>query len=57
MTEGSATGRAGTPDEVASVGALLIGPDGGLEGWPASVALVEKLPKSSGRGGQVTSGP
>jgi NAD(P)-dependent dehydrogenase (short-subunit alcohol dehydrogenase family) len=26
--EGSAAGRAGTPDEVATVGALLMGPDG-----------------------------
>jgi NAD(P)-dependent dehydrogenase (short-subunit alcohol dehydrogenase family) len=30
MIEGSAAGRAGTPDEVASVGALLMGPDGGF---------------------------
>ena len=28
MIEGSAAGRAGTPDEVATVGALLLGPDG-----------------------------
>ena len=30
MIEGSAAGRAGTPDEVGSVGALLMGPDGGF---------------------------
>jgi NAD(P)-dependent dehydrogenase (short-subunit alcohol dehydrogenase family) len=30
MIEASAVGRAGTPDEVATVGALLIGPDGGF---------------------------
>ena len=30
MIEGSAVGRAGTPDEVGSVGALLMGPDGGF---------------------------
>jgi NAD(P)-dependent dehydrogenase (short-subunit alcohol dehydrogenase family) len=30
MIEGSAAGRAGTPDEVAAVGALLMGPDGGF---------------------------
>ncbi|MCW3058311.1 MAG: short-chain dehydrogenase [Capsulimonas sp.] len=30
MIEGSAAGRAGTPDEVANVGALLMGPDGGF---------------------------
>ena len=30
MIEGSAVGRAGTPDEVAAVGALLMGPDGGF---------------------------
>jgi NAD(P)-dependent dehydrogenase (short-subunit alcohol dehydrogenase family) len=30
MIEGSAAGRAGTPDEVATVGALLMGPDGGF---------------------------
>lgn len=30
MIERSAVGRAGTPDEVASVGALLMGPDGGF---------------------------
>ena len=30
IEEGSAAGRAGTPDEVATVGALLMGPDGGL---------------------------
>jgi NAD(P)-dependent dehydrogenase (short-subunit alcohol dehydrogenase family) len=29
MIEGSAAGRAGTPDEVGAVGALLMGPDGG----------------------------
>lgn len=28
MIEISATGRAGTPDEVGTVGALLMGPDG-----------------------------
>ena len=28
MIEGSPLGRAGTPDEVATVGALLLGPDG-----------------------------
>ena len=28
MIEGSPVGRAGTPDEVGSVGALLMGPDG-----------------------------
>jgi NAD(P)-dependent dehydrogenase (short-subunit alcohol dehydrogenase family) len=28
MIEGSAAGRAGTPDEVGHVGALLMGPDG-----------------------------
>ena len=30
MIEGCAAGRAGTPDEVAAVGALLMGPDGGF---------------------------
>jgi len=30
MIEGSASGRAGTPDEVGTVGALLMGPDGGF---------------------------
>lgn len=30
MIEGSPTGRAGTPDEVGAVGALLMGPDGGF---------------------------
>lgn len=30
MIEGSPTGRAGTPDEVAAVAALLMGPDGGF---------------------------
>ncbi|HEV7706464.1 MAG TPA: SDR family oxidoreductase [Gemmatimonadaceae bacterium] len=30
MIENSAAGRAGTPDEVGSVGALLMGPDGGF---------------------------
>ena len=30
MIEGSAAGRAGTPDEVGGVGALLMGPDGGF---------------------------
>lgn len=30
MIEGSPAGRAGTPDEVASVAALLMGPDGGF---------------------------
>ncbi|KGH46818.1 short-chain dehydrogenase [Modestobacter caceresii] len=30
MIEGSPVGRAGTPDEVGSVGALLMGPDGGF---------------------------
>jgi len=30
MIEASAMGRAGTPDEVAAVGALLMGPDGGF---------------------------
>jgi NAD(P)-dependent dehydrogenase (short-subunit alcohol dehydrogenase family) len=30
MIEGSAVGRAGTPDEVANVAALLMGPDGGF---------------------------
>jgi NAD(P)-dependent dehydrogenase (short-subunit alcohol dehydrogenase family) len=30
MIEGSAAGRAGTPDEVGTVGALLMGPDGGF---------------------------
>jgi NAD(P)-dependent dehydrogenase (short-subunit alcohol dehydrogenase family) len=30
MIEASAVGRAGTPDEVGSVGALLMGPDGGF---------------------------
>src|SRR3954466_4144793 len=30
MIEGSAAGRAGTPDEVGAVGALLMGPDGGF---------------------------
>jgi NAD(P)-dependent dehydrogenase (short-subunit alcohol dehydrogenase family) len=30
MIEASAAGRAGTPDEVATVGALLLGPDGGF---------------------------
>jgi hypothetical protein len=30
MIEASAVGRAGTPDEVGTVGALLMGPDGGF---------------------------
>jgi hypothetical protein len=30
MIEGSAVGRAGTPDEVGAVGALLMGQDGGF---------------------------
>ena len=30
MIEASSAGRAGTPDEVATVGALLMGPDGGF---------------------------
>ena len=30
MIESSPTGRAGTPDEVGTVGALLMGPDGGF---------------------------
>ena len=30
MIEGSAAGRAGTPDEVAAVAALMMGPDGGF---------------------------
>ena len=30
MIEASAAGRAGTPDEVGSVGALLMGPGGGF---------------------------
>lgn len=30
MIEGSVAGRAGIPDEVANVGALLMGPDGGF---------------------------
>jgi len=30
MIDGCAAGRAGTPDEVATVGALLMGPDGGF---------------------------
>jgi NAD(P)-dependent dehydrogenase (short-subunit alcohol dehydrogenase family) len=30
MIEGSAAGRAGTPDEVAALAALLMGPDGGF---------------------------
>ena len=30
MIELSAVGRAGTPDEVGTVGALLLGPDGGF---------------------------
>jgi len=30
MIEASAVGRAGTPDEVANVAALLMGPDGGF---------------------------
>src|SRR5690349_7272838 len=30
MIEGSVAGRAATPDEVATVGALLLGPDGGF---------------------------
>jgi len=30
MIEGSAAGRAGTPDEVGAVGALLMGPEGGF---------------------------
>ncbi len=30
MIEVSASGRAGTPDEVAIVAALLMGPDGGF---------------------------
>jgi NAD(P)-dependent dehydrogenase (short-subunit alcohol dehydrogenase family) len=30
MIEGSPAGRAGTPDEVGAVGALVMGPDGGF---------------------------
>jgi len=30
MIEGSVARRAGTPDEVGAVGALLMGPDGGF---------------------------
>ena len=30
MITASAAGRAGTPDEVGNVGALLMGPDGGF---------------------------
>jgi hypothetical protein len=30
MIQVSAAGRAGTPDEVGTVGALLMGPDGGF---------------------------
>ncbi len=30
MIEGSVAGRAGTPDEVGNVAALLMGPDGGF---------------------------
>ncbi len=30
MIQSSAVGRAGTPDEVGAVGALLMGPDGGF---------------------------
>ena len=30
MIDSSPVGRAGTPDEVAAVGALLMGPDGGF---------------------------
>src|SRR5260370_39189555 len=30
MIEASAAGRAGTPDEVGTIGALLMGPDGGV---------------------------
>ena len=30
MFEASAVGRPGTPDEVGTVGALLMGPDGGF---------------------------
>jgi hypothetical protein len=30
MIDGCAAGRAGTPDEVATVGSLLLGPDGGF---------------------------
>jgi NAD(P)-dependent dehydrogenase (short-subunit alcohol dehydrogenase family) len=30
MIEGSAAGRSGTPDEVAAVAALLMGPEGGF---------------------------
>jgi hypothetical protein len=30
MIESAAPGRAGTPDEVGTVGALLMGPDGGF---------------------------
>ena len=30
MIESSPVGRAGTPDEVGAVGALLMGPDGGF---------------------------
>ena len=35
MIEGCAAGRAGTPDEVGAVGALLMGPDGGavISSW------------------------
>jgi NAD(P)-dependent dehydrogenase (short-subunit alcohol dehydrogenase family) len=56
MIEGSAAGRAGTPDEVGTVGALLMGPDGGfitgsdilMDGgvtaayWYGELALVQK---------------
>ena len=33
MIEGSVAKRAGTPDEVGAVGALLMGPDGGPSGY------------------------
>ena len=42
MIEGSVVKRAGTPDEVGAVGALLMGPDGGVTAayWCGDVAEV-----------------
>jgi NAD(P)-dependent dehydrogenase (short-subunit alcohol dehydrogenase family) len=64
MIEGSAAGRAGTPDEAGTVGALLLGPDGGfitgsdflMDGgvtaayWFGEIAEVRASPGSGHRG-------
>jgi hypothetical protein len=50
MIEASAAGRAGTPDEVGTVGALLMGPDGRTEcrGLIATLPLRRRLRLSPG---------